>query len=79
MKAVAELCTCNGRMCGLEPLPCSDSWRPLSPGLYTLPQIFRCATCRRDVPACNGAADDMPNDCDDCWNNAHSKGRERAA
>jgi hypothetical protein len=28
---------------------------------------FTCATCERDVPLCQGHADDRPDDCTDCW------------
>lgn len=33
---------------------------------------YRCLWCRRDVPWCFGAADDMPEVCDDCWVVAHT-------
>lgn len=28
---------------------------------------YICVGCKRDVPWCFGAADDMPEHCDDCW------------
>lgn len=33
---------------------------------------FRCVGCRRLVPWCFGAADDMPLHCDDCWAEMHA-------
>lgn len=35
---------------------------------------YRCRGCRRYVCACNGAADDMPLHCDDCWAKAQARG-----
>ena len=32
---------------------------------------FRCAICRRHVPAELGAWDDIPDACDDCWLAVH--------
>lgn len=41
-------------------------------GLLPFTLIYRCPTCRRFVPWCYGAADDMPEDCDRCWDAAHA-------
>lgn len=43
-------------------------------GLVTC--LYRCEGCDRLVPWSNGAADDMPDHCDDCWAQAH--GHERS-
>jgi len=34
-------------------------------------QTFTCDVCKRRVPWSQGAADDMPEACDDCWCKAH--------
>ncbi len=34
-------------------------------------QTFTCCVCKRSVPWSQGAADDMPEACDDCWCEAH--------
>jgi hypothetical protein len=34
--------------------------------------VYVCAVCRRTVPWSNGADDDMPDACDDCWAAAHA-------
>lgn len=34
-------------------------------------RTYVCEVCRREVPWCFGAADDMPDACDDCWYAAH--------
>lgn len=34
-------------------------------------RLYKCVGCNRWVPWSNGAADDMPNHCDDCWSKAH--------
>lgn len=39
-------------------------------------RTYRCAWCRRDVPWCMGASDDMPDVCDDCWCAAHGLAEE---
>lgn len=36
-----------------------------------LGKTYVCRGCKRRVPACFGASDDMPNHCDDCWAAAH--------
>lgn len=33
--------------------------------------IFKCAGCLKFFGWCVGAADDMPDHCDDCWSKAH--------
>lgn len=30
-------------------------------------RLYECATCKRSVPFCYGAADAMLDSCDDCW------------
>jgi len=55
---VAVACQCGGAICGESPLG---------------PMLYRCATCRRLVPWCFGAADDRPDECDDCWAAAHQE------
>jgi len=35
-------------------------------------QTFVCAMCQRTACYCQGAADDMPDVCDECWCDAHS-------
>lgn len=35
--------------------------------------VYVCAWCRRAVPWCFGAGDDMPEVCDDCWSEAHAE------
>lgn len=35
--------------------------------------VYACPGCKRLVPWCFGAADDMPDHCDDCWSVAHVK------
>ena len=37
------------------------------------PKTYVCAWCRRKVPWCFGAFDDMPDVCDDCWAEAHAR------
>ncbi len=39
--------------------------------------VFVCGRCRRLTPFCLGAADDMPDACDECWSKAHSAARYR--
>lgn len=34
--------------------------------------VYRCPGCWRIRPWCFGAADDMPDHCDDCWAKAHA-------
>jgi len=51
-------CCCGGELCRRSPV----TRRPLA---YTL--RYRCAGCHRSVPWCFGAADDLPEMCDDCW------------
>jgi len=34
---------------------------------------YVCRGCKRRVPWCFGAADDMPDHCDDCWAKAHRR------
>jgi len=34
-------------------------------------EIFECYRCHRLVPWCQGAADDFPDWCDDCWADYH--------
>lgn len=41
--------------------------------------IYQCAGCRRWVGWCFGAADDMPDHCDDCWSKAHPAPKRRSA
>ena len=48
-------------------------------GLLPLNLIYRCRTCLRFVPWCIGAADDRPDDCDDCWARAHAQSEGAAA
>ncbi len=40
---------------------------------------FRCAGCGRRVPWSEGAGDDMPEHCDDCWATAHASDDEPGA
>lgn len=56
-------CVCGGRICAPSP----DS---------PLLRRYTCPCCRRFVPWCFGADDDMPELCDDC-RQAVSKARER--
>lgn len=35
------------------------------------PRTFTCIGCKREMPWGKGAADDMPEHCDDCWVEAH--------
>jgi hypothetical protein len=35
-------------------------------------KTYVCAWCRRSVPWCFGADNDMPLVCDDCWAEAHA-------
>lgn len=37
----------------------------------TEPGTFVCSECQRETPNSEGAADDMPEACDDCWFKAH--------
>lgn len=36
-------------------------------------QTLECNICRRLMPWCMGAADDMEDSCDDCWCEAHGE------
>lgn len=47
-------CTCRGSVCQDKHGNPATRW-------------YRCARCQRRVPWCFGAADDMPELCDDCW------------
>lgn len=42
-------------------------------GSYYGGRTYVCAGCKKEVPWENGAADDMPNHCDDCWAEAHKE------
>lgn len=35
-------------------------------------ETFICLTCERITPHCRGAADNRPDDCDDCWAGAEA-------
>jgi hypothetical protein len=52
-------CTCGGSIC-------QDK--------HGAPAVrrYRCVGCKRLVPWCFGAADDMPSHCDNCWAEAHA-------
>lgn len=46
-------------------------------------QHYECDACQRMIPGCNGADDDEPDWCDDCWledwrNRARSPGQRAA-
>lgn len=51
-------CTCRGSICRNT---AGDK----------VARVFRCAGCKRFVPWCFGAADDLPDHCDDCWAKRH--------
>lgn len=34
-------------------------------------ETYVCAGCGKTRPWCDGAADDMPDHCDECWDKAH--------
>lgn len=36
-------------------------------------ETFDCMTCGRKTPNCRGAADNMPDSCDECWAEANKK------
>ena len=36
-------------------------------------QRFTCSECHRRVPWSQGADDDMPGACDECWGKAHEE------
>lgn len=40
-------------------------------GAWTDSVTFTCAGCGLSKPASEGAADDLPDHCDRCWNEAH--------
>jgi hypothetical protein len=48
-----------------RPLPCNCG------GALCEGETFDCSGCGRKTPNCRGAADDMPEACDDCWGEAH--------
>lgn len=56
-------CLCGGDICGL-----TKDDRPRK-------RRYRCKWCKRWVPWCFGAADDLPLHCDDCWVKAHKEDR----
>lgn len=35
-------------------------------------ETFKCAGCGKDKPWSQGASDDMPEHCDECWSAAHA-------
>lgn len=49
-------CTCGGKIC-----------RYRKNGERDKRFNYTCRGCKRRVPWCFGAADNMPNHCDDCW------------
>ena len=52
--------------------PCASYCQGYSqPGGCTEDEYFICEGCQRKMPYCLGAADDMPDHCDDCWGLAH--------
>jgi hypothetical protein len=66
------------------PLPLREDIRPkgrvkcffvrsssLEPPCYCEGRRFSCPGCLRFVPECFGAADDIPEVCDDCWRVLH--------
>ena len=50
-KTMKPKCTCGGGICGTR----------------LKGRTYECKDCKRRVPWCYGAADNMPNVCDDCW------------
>jgi len=48
-------CMCGGTICGVR------KGKPLL-------RTYKCKGCKRQVPWCFGADDDLPHHCDDCWN-----------
>jgi hypothetical protein len=38
--------------------------------------LFECNICGRLMPWCKGAADDLPDSCDDCWSAVHREDKE---
>ena len=48
-------CRCGGDICGLNRDGTARKVR------------YKCRGCRRWVPWCFGAADNLPHHCDDCW------------
>jgi hypothetical protein len=54
---------------------CGDDLPPASTiNCITDPQtLWKCIGCKRRFhPTCSGAADDMPDHCDDCFSEAHN-------
>ncbi len=41
-------------------------------GMLPFTLLYRCRTCHRLRPWCDGAVDDLPDDCDWCWDAAHN-------
>ena len=63
-----------GPLCpACSPLPCPVC----APGPACRCPLFRCKAPLhvgdRDTPSCFGAADDLPDYCDDCWDAAHAE------
>lgn len=56
-------CQCSGTLCRKSPVTGRDL-------AFTL--RYKCPGCKRRVPWCFGAADDLPELCDDCWRKAHA-------
>ena len=53
-------CQCGGGVCG-DYDPETDTYTEKDGKTYL------CPGCLRNIPWCCGAADDMPELCDDCW------------
>ena len=53
-------------------LPCPGNHPGYSQEMGCAPdECFKCDRCLRIVPYCKGAADEMPDACDDCWYAVH--------
>jgi hypothetical protein len=67
VRAVRDALTCDRQA---PPTPGSRAWQ-IEEALFYQHRQFRCHGCARVVGAEDGAADDMPDACSRCWNDAH--------